>query len=292
MKMSVIIPCYNAAETIGMQLEALQQQEWRESWEVIVSDNGSTDSSMNVVERFKGKLPGLRIVDASGRRGASHARNRGAAVASGESLVFVDADDVVAPGWLQAISKAMSVHDFVASRMDFENLNSPALAKHMRTHPQRTGLQKLWYPPYMNTAGSCGLGVKRALHEAVKGYDETFLRVMDIDYCLRIQSQGVCLEFVPDALIHIRSRGTDGSSFRQVYLWGEYNTLIYKRHRPVGSTELWRWKNHFRGWVQTLRDVPRIRSAQGRTEWLQRAGWQAGILKGSIKHMVPPIPLP
>ena len=70
-------------------------------------------------------------------------------MASGDALVFVDADDEVAPGWLEAIGNALRVHDFVASRMDFEKLNTPAMAARMRIHPQRTGLQKLWYPPYL-----------------------------------------------------------------------------------------------------------------------------------------------
>ena len=213
-------------------------------------------------------------------------------MASGDALVFVDADDEVAPGWLEAIGSALGVHDFVASRMEFEKLNRPTMAARMRIHPQRTGLQKLWYPPYCYHAGSCGLGVKRPLHEAIGGYDETFLRVMDTDYCLRIQNRGVRLQFVPDALIHVRCRGTDGASFRQVCLWGEYNTLIYKRHRPGGNAEWWRWKTHVRGWLETVRTISRLRSPQGRTEWFQRVGWQVGILKGSLKHMVPPVPLP
>lgn len=213
-------------------------------------------------------------------------------MASGDALVFVDADDEVAPGWLEAIGNALRVHDFVASRMEFEKLNIPSTAKQMRTHPQRKGLQKLWYPPFLPHAGSCGLAVKRSLHEAVGGYDESFLRVMDTDYCLRIQGLGISLQFVSDALVHVRCREMAGASFRQVCLWGEYNTLIYKRHRPADSMELWRWKNHFRSWVEILRNISKMQSPQGRAELSWRLGWQVGILKGSIKHMVPPVPLP
>jgi glycosyltransferase involved in cell wall biosynthesis len=43
-QLSVIIPCYNGAETIAAQLEALAGQQWSGQWEVIVSDNGSTDN--------------------------------------------------------------------------------------------------------------------------------------------------------------------------------------------------------------------------------------------------------
>lgn len=104
-KLSVIIPCLNAERTIGEQLAALAAQRWSERWEVIVADNGSTDGTLEVVRRFAGRLPELRVVDASQRRGSGYARNRGAAVARGEWLAFCDADDVVAPGWVAAMGR-------------------------------------------------------------------------------------------------------------------------------------------------------------------------------------------
>ena len=52
MELSVIIPCFNAEVTIVVQLEALANQRWSKPWEVIVSDNGSTDNSMEIVKSF------------------------------------------------------------------------------------------------------------------------------------------------------------------------------------------------------------------------------------------------
>lgn len=46
MKLSVVIPCYNAAEHIGAQLSALSRQLCHRSWEVVVADNGSTDATI------------------------------------------------------------------------------------------------------------------------------------------------------------------------------------------------------------------------------------------------------
>jgi glycosyltransferase involved in cell wall biosynthesis len=43
--LSVVIACYNAAETLPVQLEALSKQEWSRQWEVVLADNGSTDDS-------------------------------------------------------------------------------------------------------------------------------------------------------------------------------------------------------------------------------------------------------
>src|SRR5688500_9296124 len=100
MRASVVVPVRDGAATIGEQLAALAQQDFPGSWEVVVADNGSRDGTADVVRSFRDRLPGLRLVDASARPGASHARNAGAAAATGEVLAFCDADDVVDPGWL------------------------------------------------------------------------------------------------------------------------------------------------------------------------------------------------
>jgi glycosyltransferase involved in cell wall biosynthesis len=59
MKLSVVIPCLNAAETIGGQLDALRGQNWSEPWEVIIADNGSTDATVNIIKANAHGLPGM-----------------------------------------------------------------------------------------------------------------------------------------------------------------------------------------------------------------------------------------
>jgi glycosyltransferase involved in cell wall biosynthesis len=75
MTISIIIPCHNAARTIGCLLEAIAGQTWTDSWEVIVSDNGSTDDSLSVVERYRSRLRRLQIVQGLDRLGAGYARS-------------------------------------------------------------------------------------------------------------------------------------------------------------------------------------------------------------------------
>ena len=108
MKISVVIPCFNAAETIACQLEALAKQVWVGNWEVVISDNGARDETLEIVEEFKEKLPNLQVVDASNRKGAGYARNLGVSKARGDTILFCDADDEVAPGWLEAMARALS----------------------------------------------------------------------------------------------------------------------------------------------------------------------------------------
>ena len=77
-RLSVIIACHNAAATFGEQLDALAEQAWSEPWELIVADNGSTDETLELVERYRERFNDLHVVDASDRKGAAHARNVGA----------------------------------------------------------------------------------------------------------------------------------------------------------------------------------------------------------------------
>jgi glycosyltransferase involved in cell wall biosynthesis len=288
MKLSVIIPCLNAADSIATQLEALANQRWSEPWEVIVSDNGSTDGSMDIVKKYEGRLPHLCIVDASGRRGRAYARNMAAKVARGESLAFCDADDEVAPGWLAAMGEALSKYDFVACRIDVYKLNPLWIAK-TRNHSQASGLQTKGAPPNLSHAGGSTIGVKRRFHDEVGGFDEAFIRQQDTDYCWRIQLKGAALHFVPEAVVHVRLRDTIKDTYLQSFGTGEYAVLLYKKYLPLGMLKLTlkqgivAWKNLVVGFI---RSVPKIRNKGDLIPWASRFGVRLGRLKGSVKYRV------
>ncbi len=284
LKLSVVVPCLNAAATLAEQLEALAGQEYAGEWEVIVADNGSTDGSREIVERFKDRIPRLRLVDASDRRGQAHARNAGAAAATGEAFLFCDADDVVAPGWLAAMGRALAGHGFVACRYDNEKLN-PTWVQRTHLNPQKDGLTAYSYPDYLPHAGGGGLGVRREVHEAVGGFDESMPALEDTDYCWRIQRAGTPLTFVPDAVVYIRHRHDLGSVFRQGVSYGEHNVLIYKKYRPLGMPRLG-WMPGAARWAKLLLRSPLALTRERRAPWLWQLGWRVGRLKGCFKYRV------
>jgi GT2 family glycosyltransferase len=287
MKISVIIPCLNGADNIANQLKALQGQCWSEEWEIIVSDNGSTDDSLAIVEQYNKSLPNLKVVDSSDRPWRAHACNVGARAARGDALIFCDADDEVGEEWLAAMGEALSKYDFVACRVDFEKLNKCWMADHFRD-VQRTGLQKTWYPPYFLHAGGGTLGVKRILHEAVGGLDESLYRTADTDYCYRLQRAGVKLEFVPNAVVHVRCRNNLTATFRQARLWAEYSVLLYKRYRS-GEKHECPWRRYATEWGRIIRNWRCVFSEQDRFGWACRVAWQIGLLYGSIKYRIHPV---
>ena len=284
MKLSIIIPCLNAGDKIGEQLEALAAQNWSGQWEVIVSDNGSNDGSLKVVEQFRGRFPDLRVVDSSDVRGAAHARNAGCGVATGDAFLFCDADDVVGEGWMDAMAKALSDHDFVAGPFEGEKLNRTGELQGRKV-PQRNGIQKYDYPDYLPHAGAGNLGVKRTVHESVGGFDESLPRLMDTDYCWRIQLAGTKLHFAPEAVLHMRLRSSTGGSLRQARLWGKYNVLLYKRYRPLGMPKL-SWRKGFNAWRILIRQIPQLRSRLELKKWLWQVAWRFGRLEGCLSWRV------
>jgi glycosyltransferase involved in cell wall biosynthesis len=254
---------------------------------VIVADNGSIDNSVSVVKRYRSRFASLRLIDASDRPGQGHAKNLGVRAATGEAILFCDADDEVAPGWLSAMAEALVKHDFVACRIDSEKLNAPWV-RQIRAASQRNGLQVLDYPPYLPHAAGCGLGVKRVLHDAVGGFDSSTSPLDDTDYCMRIQLAGSKLQFVPGAVVHYRYRNTLAGIYRQANSWAAANVLLYKKYRPVADRDLWRWRSHMWQWWYCATSFPLVFSKEGRAKWVWLLGRQVGFLRGSLSYRVPP----
>jgi peptidoglycan/xylan/chitin deacetylase (PgdA/CDA1 family)/SAM-dependent methyltransferase len=92
---SVIIPAYNAADTIAKTLRSLAAQ-GKVAWEAIVVDDGSTDGTAQIVLQRMRRDRRVRLIRQR-RSGVSAARNTGLAAARGEWLCFLDADDWLAP---------------------------------------------------------------------------------------------------------------------------------------------------------------------------------------------------
>lgn len=286
MRLSVIIPTLNGADTITGQLEALCRQAWPDGWEVIVADNGSHDDTAGVVGSYAGRLPGLRFVDASQVPGQPHALNQGARNATGEALLFCDDDDEVGEGWLTALGQGLRQHPFVACRIEPRKLNPPWLADSLGS-AQRNGLQRIPYPPHLPHAGGGTLAVWRSVFESVGGFEESLLAVHDTFFCLQVQLAGVPLHFVPDAVVHVRYRHTPLGLYRQARGFGRYSTLMYKKMRALGTEPIPRpIQGSLAAWWGLLRSLPALPRRGGRSGLAFGLGYRIGRLKGSLEHGV------
>lgn len=276
------MPCLDAAATVAAQLDALARQECSQPWEVVIVDNGSRDATLAIVERYRSRLPALQIVDASDRRGQAHALNAGVRAARGEAVVFCDADDEVAPGWLAAMGEALARHEFVACRGDAEKLNESWLRE--TREPQPPGrLATVPFPPYSPYAGSGALGVRKQVHERFGGFDESMTVLFDVDYCIRLQLAGIALRLVPEAVMHYRYRERWRHIFDQARRYAEAGALLQKRY-GTPATPIWKWPlKHWRPVAGALARAHR-RGDRAKLAWL--LGWQVGRYRGSVRHKV------
>jgi glycosyltransferase involved in cell wall biosynthesis len=99
--LSVIIPVYNAKETLAECLQAIYASSYR-NFEVLLIDDLSTDGSMDIARNFP-----CRIIILDKKSGPAAARNKGADKASGEILFFTDSDIIIRPDTLGKISKSI-----------------------------------------------------------------------------------------------------------------------------------------------------------------------------------------
>jgi GT2 family glycosyltransferase len=279
--LSVVIPCLDVADVLGRQLDALARQVWSGTWEVIVADNGSSDATRAVVESFRPRLPAIRVVDASRRRGRQHACNAGAHL-GGRSVAFVDADDEVAPGYVAALGDALVDHPIVAASIDHATLNE-GWTRDGRSGAQTRSLQNgHGFLPF----GSGGtLGVRREVFESLGGFADDMYYAEDVDFCWRAQLAGHEIEFVPEAVLRYVYRPSLRAMFRQHRNFGRGTALLYRTYRSSGmqrrDTKAW-----LREWALMAKSLLRLRSRADAARWVRRAGRNVGRLEGSLKNRV------
>jgi glycosyltransferase involved in cell wall biosynthesis len=115
LSVSVVIPARDAAPTIGRTLEALRAQDTDEPFEVIVVDDGSTDDTPAIVERF---APLATLIRSERSAGPGGARNRGVEAAGAPVIAFTDADCFPTPQWLARGGEAIAAADLVQGRVE------------------------------------------------------------------------------------------------------------------------------------------------------------------------------
>lgn len=110
-RISIIIPVYNAEEYLDRCLESVFEQSFT-SYEVILVDDGSTDSSPLICDRYSATDPRFRTVHKK-NGGVSSARNAGIDLAKGEYLMFLDSDDALLPDALERMMENVAGEDMV-----------------------------------------------------------------------------------------------------------------------------------------------------------------------------------
>jgi glycosyltransferase involved in cell wall biosynthesis len=212
---SILIPAFNAAIHLSDAIASASAQTWRRK-EIIVVDDGSTDGTRAVADRFSSRS--IKIVSQA-HQGASAARNHALSLSQGDYIQWLDADDLLGPGKIErqiAALEAQSDPDVVASCAWGHFFTRPSRAQLRPTSlwgdlaPVEWLVRKMEENVFMQTGVWL---VSRRLTEAAGNWDPRLSVDDDGEYFCRVllQSRRVC--FVPEATVYYRRSGLRSLSF-------------------------------------------------------------------------------
>ena len=230
-KVSVIIPCFNASAWIAETVESVVAQTLRE-FEVVLVEDGSTDDTRSVIVRLIAQYSdhAMRLL-LQDDVGLAAARNHGISAARGRYILPLDADDQIAPTMLQACADALDDQPDTAivftDRQDFGELQGCHAA----------GRYELARLKYFNQISYCSL-YRREVWEAIGGYRVNVNGFDDWDFWVAAAVRGFRGHHLPQPLHRHRRRG--GSFLMRIADDYErlFATIILNNREAYSETEI------------------------------------------------------
>lgn len=229
-RISTIIPAYNAAETLPHCLAALAAQRWqRDDFEVIVVDDGSQDETAALA-----RASGARVISQP-NAGPAAARNRGAAAARGELLLFTDADCEPTPDWIAQMTAPFADPDVAGVKGSYLTRQPQVVARLAQCEfEERYDRQEQLHA--IDFVDSYAAGFRAAVFREAGGFDPAFRSPNheDADLSYRLAAAGHLLRFNRAAIVHHRHVDTWWGYFRLKITRGYWRMLVIRRHPDKG----------------------------------------------------------
>lgn len=272
MDASIIIPARDRREMLLALLVSIRYATPPEAAvEIVVVDDGSADGTTDAV---RDRFPAVRLIVLDVAGGPSAARNCGARAATGELLLFLDADGEVEESWLAALLAEAApgtillgnVADYYRKRIQSVPRRATFIGKSLRCRPRRA-----------NTGPSCNLGVPRAVFDALGGFDEELPYYFeDSDLCIRARAAGYRFRFVPGAVF--RHHGSEHKTGEAVYLQERNSTYAMLKHYEDSASRIVAFALTNAAWM-ALRYL--LWNVRGRSEdaTLLARGWRDGTIR-------------
>ncbi len=209
-RISFIIPVLNGERFLLGCLQHIKS-EMKSTDEILVVDNGSSDSTVAIATGFGG----IKLIESQGTT-VSASRNKGAKLASGDLLAFIDCDCRICPGWRDAAIGILNSDTSVA-----------ATGSHYDLPEQSTWIERAWLYPRMKNPTeaeyivSGNLIVKKYAFEEIGGFDEKLSSDEDTDIGRRLREKGFKVIQAPQVRsVHLGNAKTLGQFLRKEYWHG------------------------------------------------------------------------
>ncbi|MFT7898535.1 glycosyltransferase [Tenacibaculum ascidiaceicola] len=241
LKFSIIVPVYNRPQEIDELLESLTKQDFQDDFEVLIIEDGSENSSEEVIKKYTSKLNLNYFYKDNSGAGAS--RNYGMERASGNYFIILDSDVIVPPQYLSEVKKGLEYNYTDA-------FGGPDAA-----HPSFTALQKAInysMTSVLTTGGirgkkkavgkfqprSFNLGLSKAAFEKTSGFSK-MKAGEDIDLTFRLWENGFETQLINKAFVYHKRRSTIKQFFKQTFAFGTARPILNKKYPETAKLTYW-----------------------------------------------------
>ncbi|MBI4585892.1 MAG: glycosyltransferase [Planctomycetes bacterium] len=226
MDVTVIIPARNAASLIGRCISALKRQSYnRGRIQIIAVDDGSVDGTAAAARQAGAEVLRLRP------SGPAAARNRGAELASGEILLFTDADCIPAPDWIEKMVEPFADLAVTGAKGIYRTEQTSLTARFVQREYESRYRRMRRYES-IDFADTYAAGFRRELFFRAGGYDESFPTscVEDQEFSFRYSRLPGRMVFVPEAVVTHLHADRPWKYFRKKVKIGFWKARVMLRH--------------------------------------------------------------
>ncbi len=224
---SIIIPCFNAERWIAEAIDSCLRQTYPHI-EIIVIDDFSTDSSIDIIRSYKDKIIWERLPE---NKGGCYARNRGFALSKGEYIQFLDADDFILPGkiarqinFLEATGADAVYGDW---RYQGHQSNGVIFLDEIEKPGTQTDILQSLIENWWTAVAS--LLYRRTTVEKSSGWDENFSAAQDRDFIISVVMSGAKVVYQPGCYSIYRRYGNITVSTASKPRWVENHCKVLQK---------------------------------------------------------------
>jgi len=235
-RFSVVIPAYNAEETLAETVEAVLAQTFSD-WECVIVNDGSVDGTLRLANEYSDRDPRVRVISQE-NRGTGGAYNTGVRAALGSWVSICSADDILLPSHLFTMNQAVVRHPGVSIITCNGYYWAPDGGRTL-AYPDDAGCaEKSWSLEELmeKCFFSVGACYRRALYEEVGGYQEDIYGE-DYDFWLRAMASGARHVYVPAALSLHRLSASQKSSNLLMAFESDIESIRRLDHRLLSPSQ-------------------------------------------------------
>jgi lipopolysaccharide/colanic/teichoic acid biosynthesis glycosyltransferase/glycosyltransferase involved in cell wall biosynthesis len=228
---SVVVPVFNGARSITLCLDALAQQTVDcAHYEVIVVDDGSTDGTAQIVQRWVAQHPTMPLqLLQQPNGGAAAARNTGAHAACAEIILFTDADCAPLPHWMETLLEAFADPATAGAKGTYLTNQSSLVARFVQSeYEDRYDLMA--QHAQIDFIDTYSAAYRRAIFWENQGFDPLFRICEDQEFSFRLSQKGYRMVFVPRAQVRHLHDENVVEYFQRKYSIGFWKSLLTRLH--------------------------------------------------------------